>query len=165
MNAGPDDLAGFRLSGLSGDVLPLRINAARRQKGPLSHPVEGFRMAVVRRLILALVVGLVCSVRLGAQVPTGTISGRVVDAASQQPVADVAVVVEGTRRGAVTGADGTFIIVGVPAGSQTVRARRIGFAAPVQIAGACRTCLIGCKRSRRRSRNSTMSRSRHPLDR
>ncbi|MDP9203180.1 MAG: SusC/RagA family TonB-linked outer membrane protein [Gemmatimonadota bacterium] len=90
-------------------------------------------MAVVRRLILALVVGLVCSVRLGAQVPTGTISGRVVDAASQQPVADVAVVVEGTRRGAVTGADGTFIIVGVPAGSQTVRARRIGFAAPVQI--------------------------------
>jgi TonB-linked SusC/RagA family outer membrane protein len=90
-------------------------------------------MAVVRRLILALVVGLVCSVRLGAQGPTGIISGRVVDAASQQPVADVAVVVEGTRLGAVTGADGNFVIVGVPVGSQTVRARRIGFAAPVQI--------------------------------
>ncbi|MDP9205881.1 MAG: SusC/RagA family TonB-linked outer membrane protein [Gemmatimonadota bacterium] len=90
-------------------------------------------MAVVRRLILALVVGLVCSVRLGAQVPTGIISGRVVDAQTQQPVADVAVVVEGTRRGAVTGADGTFTIVGVPAGAQTVRVRRIGFAAPVQV--------------------------------
>jgi len=90
-------------------------------------------MAVVRRFFLALVVGLICSARLGAQVPTGTISGRVVDAQTQQPVADVAVVVEGTRRGAVTAADGTFTIVGVPAGSQTVRVRRIGFAAPVQV--------------------------------
>ena len=90
-------------------------------------------MAVVRRFFLALVVGLICTARLGAQVPTGTISGRVVDAVSQQPVADVTIVVDGTRLGAITGADGTFTIVGVPAGSQTVRARRIGFSAPVQI--------------------------------
>jgi TonB-dependent starch-binding outer membrane protein SusC len=90
-------------------------------------------MAVVRRFFLALVVGLICTARLDAQVPTGTISGRVVDAVSQQPVADVTIVVDGTRLGAITGADGTFTIVGVPAGSQTVRARRIGFSAPVQI--------------------------------
>ncbi len=91
-------------------------------------------MAVVRRLSLALVVACLCSVRLGAQAaPTGTVTGRVIDALSQQPVADVQIVVEGTRRGAITGADGTFTIGGVPAGSQTVRARRIGFAAPVQI--------------------------------
>ena len=93
-------------------------------------------MAVVRRLFLALVVGLLWAARSGAQnpvPPTGTITGRVIDATTQQPVADVSVVVEGTRRGAVSGADGTFTIVGVPAGSQTVRARRIGFSAPVQI--------------------------------
>lgn len=90
-------------------------------------------MAVVRRFFLALVVGLICAAGLGAQVPTGTISGRVVDAVSQQPVADVTIVIDGTRLGAITGADGTFTIVGVPAGSQTVRARRIGFSAPVQI--------------------------------
>ena len=48
-------------------------------------------------------------------------------------MSDVNVIVEGTRRGAVSAADGTFAIVGVPAGSQTVRARRIGFSAPVQI--------------------------------
>ena len=93
-------------------------------------------MASVRRLILALVVGLLWSTRLSAQnpvPPTGTITGRVVDAATQQPVADVSVFVEGTRRGAVSGADGTFSIGGVPAGAQTVRARRIGFSAPVQI--------------------------------
>ncbi|HKN57759.1 MAG TPA: TonB-dependent receptor plug domain-containing protein, partial [Gemmatimonadaceae bacterium] len=93
-------------------------------------------MAVVRRLTLALVVGLLWSTVLGAQnpvPPTGTITGRVVDAGTQQPVADVSVFVEGTRRGAVSGPDGTFTIGGVPSGSQTVRARRIGFAAPVQI--------------------------------
>lgn len=93
-------------------------------------------MAVVRRLTLALVAGLLLSARLGAQnpvPPTGTITGRVLDAGSQQPVADVSVFVEGTRRGAVSGPDGTFTIGGVPSGSQTVRARRIGFGAPVQV--------------------------------
>ena len=90
-------------------------------------------MAVARRLCLALVVGLLSSARLGAQVPTGTITGRVVDSATQQPLSDVSVVVQGTRRGAVSGPDGSFAIVGVPAGSQTVRARRIGFNSPAQV--------------------------------
>lgn len=92
-------------------------------------------MAVVRRFTLALVVGLLWSTTLGAQnpvPPSGTITGRVVDADTQAGVPDVSVIVEGTRRGAVTGADGTFTIGGVPAGAQTVRARRIGYGAPVQ---------------------------------
>lgn len=87
-------------------------------------------MAFVRRLSLAIVIGLFCTVRLGAQNPTGTISGRVVDSTTQQPLADVSVVVDGTGRGAVTQADGNFIIVGVPAGTHTVRVRRIGFSSP-----------------------------------
>ena len=54
-------------------------------------------MAVVRRFVLALVVGLIWSTLLGAQTPvppTGTITGRVVDATTQQPVADVNVFVD-----------------------------------------------------------------------
>jgi iron complex outermembrane receptor protein len=93
-------------------------------------------MAVVRRLFIALVVGVFVSTHLGAQTPvppTGTITGRVLDAETQQPVADVSVFVEGTRRGAVSGPDGSFTIGGVPSGSQTVRARRIGFGAPIQV--------------------------------
>jgi len=93
-------------------------------------------MAVFRRLTLALVVGLFWSAQVSAQTPvppTGTVTGRVLDADTQQPVADVSVFVEGTRRGAVSGADGTFTIGGVPSGSQTVRARRIGFGAPIQV--------------------------------
>lgn len=92
-------------------------------------------MAFVRRLSLAIVIGLFCTVRLGAQnPPTGTVSGRVVDSTTQQPLADVSVIVDGTGRGAITQADGNFVIVGVPAGTHTVRVRRIGFStAPVTV--------------------------------
>jgi len=92
-------------------------------------------MAVVRRFALALLVGMFLSTTVGAQnpvPPTGTVTGRVVDADTQQPVPDVSVFVEGTRRGAVSGTDGTFTIGGVPSGAQTVRARRIGYGAPLQ---------------------------------
>ena len=90
-------------------------------------------MGVVRRFLLALVVGLLVTVPLSAQNPTGTITGRVVDSTTQQPVPDASVSVEGTRRGAISGPDGTFIVVGIPAGTHTVRVRRIGFSSPTQV--------------------------------
>ena len=85
-------------------------------------------MVVVRRLFATLFVGLAWSAQLGAQVPTGNVSGRVVEATSQQPLVGVSVVVVGTQLGAVTRTDGSFLIVGVPAGVQQLRASRIGFA-------------------------------------
>ncbi|HEY8851066.1 MAG TPA: TonB-dependent receptor [Gemmatimonadaceae bacterium] len=89
-------------------------------------------MTVVHRLYLSLVIGLLAAAPLAAQAPTGTITGRVVDSATQQPLADVNVVVQGTQRGAVTGPDGTFTIGSVPVGSQILRARRVGFNGPSQ---------------------------------
>ena len=87
-------------------------------------------MTVARRLIL-LAGAVVCAsgtlTTLGAQEPTGTITGQVLDSATQQPIAGVNVFVEGTRLGTITRDDGTFTIGGVPAGSHTVRARRIGY--------------------------------------
>src|SRR5450759_3134641 len=112
------------------DHLRTSLSLAKERCSP-HHPVEDFRMAVVRRLSLALVFGLLCTVRLGAQNPTGNIVGRVVDSLTQQPLSDVSVVVEGTRRGAITQADGSFVIGEVPAGMHTVRARRIGFSSPI----------------------------------
>ena len=88
-------------------------------------------MAIVRRLFLLLAGAVFCAAAsltpLGAQQPTGTITGQVIDSATRQPIAGVNVVVEGTRLGTVTRDDGTFTIVGVPAGTHTVRARRIGY--------------------------------------
>jgi len=87
-------------------------------------------MHAIRRILL-LACALVCAAgsptSLSAQQPTGTISGQVVDSATRQPLAGVNVVIEGTRLGTQTRDDGTFTIVGVPAGTHTVRARRIGY--------------------------------------
>jgi iron complex outermembrane receptor protein len=71
---------------------------------------------------------MICAVPLGAQqATTGTITGRVVDSTSQQPLANVTVAVPGTQRGALSGPDGRFTITAVPAGLQRVRAQRIGY--------------------------------------
>ena len=96
-------------------------------------------MTVVHRLSLSLVIGLLAAAPLAAQAPTGTITGGVVDSATQQPLADVNVVVQGTQRGAVSGPDGTFTIGSVPAGSQILRARRVGFSVdPREFLGSLR---------------------------
>ncbi|MFL5575507.1 MAG: TonB-dependent receptor [Gemmatimonadaceae bacterium] len=58
----------------------------------------------------------------------GTVEGRVVSADRGRPLADVMVRVEGTTRGAVTDADGRFVVSGVPAGPHAVVAQRLGLA-------------------------------------
>jgi TonB-linked SusC/RagA family outer membrane protein len=62
---------------------------------------------------------------------TGTVEGTVIDGASQRPLANVQVSIQGTGAtvGALTNAQGAFRIVNVAAGQQTVRARLIGYAA------------------------------------
>jgi TonB-dependent SusC/RagA subfamily outer membrane receptor len=62
-----------------------------------------------------------------AQVAATTIRGRVTDAASGRGLAEVQVLVTGTRLGAVTGAAGDYVIAGVPAGPRTISARRLGY--------------------------------------
>jgi TonB-linked SusC/RagA family outer membrane protein len=88
-------------------------------------------MALGRQLLLALVAGLLGVAGLSAQ-NTGTVTGRVVEGASQEPLAGVTVSVSSgaadvVARQAVTNAEGRFTISGVPAGPQTVRATRIGY--------------------------------------
>jgi len=63
---------------------------------------------------------------LAAQGPTGTIRGRVTDNSTQQPIAGVTVTVG--SRSTTTRDDGRFVISGVPAGSDLLRVRMIGYA-------------------------------------
>lgn len=63
----------------------------------------------------------------------GTIRGRVTDASTRQPLTDVQVRVMGTTRGAVSGADGSYSIGGMAAGSVSVRAQRIGYNPSTQV--------------------------------
>ncbi|MGH7711626.1 MAG: TonB-dependent receptor plug domain-containing protein, partial [Gemmatimonadaceae bacterium] len=58
---------------------------------------------------------------------TGSIRGRVTESVGQRPIPDVQLLVVGTGSGALTNTNGEFVIINVPAGSRTVRVRRIGF--------------------------------------
>ena len=88
-------------------------------------------------LVAALIV--VVAPALAAQDARGTIVGRVTDARSGGPLAQVSVEVEGTRLGGTTGSDGQYRISGVNAGARIVVARRIGYAVlrkPVTVTAA-----------------------------
>ena len=63
-----------------------------------------------------------------AQATTGSVRGRVVDAAGGRGLPDAQVSIEGTRLGAISGANGDFTIPAVPTGPHNVIVRRIGYA-------------------------------------
>jgi TonB-linked SusC/RagA family outer membrane protein len=62
-----------------------------------------------------------------AVVVQATLQGQVSDVTTRQPIIGANVTVVGTQLGTITGADGRFQILNVPAGSQTVRVRMIGY--------------------------------------
>src|SRR2546425_4413191 len=92
--------------------------------GACGPTVRGDVMRPVRGIIAALL-AVLGTAPLCAQQPTGTIRGRVTDAATQQPLVTVSVTVG--SRSALTQADGHFVLTGVPAGADTVRARMLGY--------------------------------------
>src|SRR2546428_12449677 len=92
--------------------------------GACGPTVRGDVMRPVRGIVTSLL-AVLWTAPLCAQQPTGTIRGRVTDAATQQPLVTVSVTV-GSRT-ALTQADGRFVLTGVPAGADTVRARMLGY--------------------------------------
>ena len=90
-------------------------------------------MAVTRWLLAAFVgATLVATSSEAQESAVGTVSGRVVDSTSQQPLGNVTISVPGTQRGTLTRNDGGFTLSGIPAGSVELRAQRIGFAVQTQ---------------------------------
>jgi len=79
---------------------------------------------------IGALLGVLWVAPLGAQQATGTVRGRVTNAATQQPLAGVSVTVG--RRAAVTRVDGGYLLTDVPAGPDTVHARLIGYAPATQ---------------------------------
>ncbi len=75
--------------------------------------------------LLTLALGLVLAPPLSAQ--TGTVRGRVTAAGTLQPLAGAQVLVVGTGRGSLTSSAGEYLIVGVPAGSRSVRVQMLGY--------------------------------------
>ena len=61
--------------------------------------------------------------------PVGRVTGRVVDAASGAGLSDVTLRVVGANVGTMSGVNGQFTLTNVPAGTVSITARRLGFAA------------------------------------
>ena len=84
---------------------------------------------VVRTLVQAAFLGTLATGLAVAQTPQlGTITGRVTDAATNQPVSAAQVNVIGTTLGAQANQEGQFTIRGVAPGTVEIRVLRVGFA-------------------------------------
>src|SRR5512143_437614 len=79
----------------------------------------------MRSLKLLLVLALVAASGLQAQ-STGRLTGTVTNEQGQ-PVSSASVMLRGTRIGTLTGADGKYVLPGLPTGSQTVVATLLGY--------------------------------------
>jgi TonB-linked SusC/RagA family outer membrane protein len=88
-------------------------------------------------LAVVAVLGLVAGVAGVAAAQQGTITGRVTDQASGQPLVGARVTVVGTALVAASRAEGRYVIPNVPPGQVTVRATFIGYA------GATRSVAVG----------------------
>ena len=75
--------------------------------------------------LVALVALTVAAAPVQAQ--TGVIQGQVLDGASQRPLANAQVLVEGTGIGQISNSSGRFVLLNVPAGEHTVRVTLIGY--------------------------------------
>ena len=69
-----------------------------------------------------LVAFILSSVAIQAAETTGSISGKIVDARTNEPLPGVNVIVEGSIYGASTAADGHYTIQKLPPGIYTLRA-------------------------------------------
>lgn len=87
---------------------------------PLSDVVRGV-------LVAAALLGGTSPSRLDAQ-PTGSITGRVISAATREPIPRVAVRVPATALATVSDSVGRFVLRGVPVGITRLELRRLGFA-------------------------------------
>jgi TonB-dependent starch-binding outer membrane protein SusC len=81
----------------------------------------------MRRIRWLFALALVALPSMAFAQERGTIVGVVTDQATQQPMVGVQVQISGTQLGAVTDAQGRFIILNVPAGTRTVRTTLIGY--------------------------------------
>lgn len=92
-----------------------------------------------RGLLRFLTIALVLTPALATAQGTGTIRGRVTDAATGAALAGAQIRIDGTTLGTQSGNDGSYTVTGVPAGSQFVSVRRVGYAperASITMAGA-----------------------------
>ncbi|MGH7447773.1 MAG: TonB-dependent receptor plug domain-containing protein [Longimicrobiales bacterium] len=89
------------------------------------------RIRLAHTALVVVMLLLATSDGLRAQA-TGSIRGRVVEATTNRPLASAQVMLSGTAREGLTNAAGEFLMVGVPAGSHTLRVQMLGYSDATQ---------------------------------
>lgn len=95
-------------------------------------PPSALRTALAALALLSGLGGRPLAAQAAADSTSGTLNGTVVDQRSGQAVSDVNVVVQGTRVGTSTGADGRFALV-LPAGSHTLVVTHLAYGEHTQV--------------------------------
>jgi iron complex outermembrane recepter protein len=71
---------------------------------------------------------IICFLAIGfAKAQTGSVSGTITDSDSKEPIIGASILVENTTLGSITDLEGKFVIKNIPAGSQTVLIKYIGY--------------------------------------
>lgn len=96
-----------------------------------SYEVRSSFIRASRWMLAVAALSAAWSAPVNAQ-STGVIRGRVVEAASQRGISDVQVTVVGATLGAVTNANGEFVISTAPPGTAQLIVRRIGYGRRLQ---------------------------------
>ncbi len=107
---------------------------ARGERGCSPPHATSFRAPVMRRLatsLLAVVaaVGLATPPSLSAQGAGGTVTGRVTDGATGQPIQQARVLVQGTQNGSLTAENGRYTLRVPTSGAVVLEVSRIGYEA------------------------------------
>jgi TonB-linked SusC/RagA family outer membrane protein len=77
---------------------------------------------------LAAIAAALATSAVAARAQSGSVAVRVTETNGGRPVDQAQVLIVGTTLGGLTNSEGRFLIRGVPAGNQTVRVLRVGFA-------------------------------------
>ncbi|HEX6309332.1 MAG TPA: SusC/RagA family TonB-linked outer membrane protein [Longimicrobiales bacterium] len=89
------------------------------------------RIRLARAGLVAAMLLMAVAAGLNAQT-TGSIRGLIVEATTNRPLPNAEISLVGTNRQSMTNAAGEFLMVGVPAGSHTLRVEMLGYATAEQ---------------------------------
>lgn len=106
---------------------PIFLHNEEFLRGLLSVQIKKIRNVRMKQFKLLLLILCIVTLKTQAQQNTQTISGTVIDKASERPLANVTVLVSGTRIGATTDSLGRYVLPQVPLGRQQVSFTIIGY--------------------------------------
>ena len=86
----------------------------------------------IQRIVLLLALILSAVTAYGGENERGTISGKVIDNVTKQPIPNAIVLVLGTKQGSATDAYGTFTIRGVEENIYKLRHSSLGYTTRVE---------------------------------